>query len=776
MNIKNKRWQQSTRIIWAILSKDVLEAIKNKTTLTVIISALFIVFMYRAMPFFETINKPVALLVYDGGNSEFIKRLEDSQTVNLYTYPTEEKLRAVILEGEVPEIGLVLPADFEQKVNANETILLETLIVHWVSPKDKDRLVNITRQEIMQLTGRDVQITTETIYMTPESGGINVMAGLGIIFTIVMIGLTLIPHLMLEEKKSKTMDALQVSPAANWELVAAKALVGLFYCMLAAGIGLGIYYRLVLHWWLAVLTLISISIAIIPLGLWLGVRLEDRSQLTILSWVFILPLFFPMIIMLLEPLFPEIIIRISGWFPTSVALQLLRSAFAQPLDLIASFGYILYLLVWAGAGMLLVVWQIRQLDRKEEGLFEIKERKPRSIRMTSETETPGVMPGSLDENPAKHQISPKILDLNKVKTNSSWIIRVLAITNKDLHEAMKNKMILSLIFGTALLILPNAFLPKMIRSEDKPAAVVYDSGGSEIINALSRSGEVRMHIVESEAEFHQSITEALGNPIGLVIPQNFDEKVHNGEEIVIQTAAVHWASEKLLAKWTAFYSEKLSAASHATVKVELPNVSLYPSASASGYPRLVGIIMSLGILTLGLSILPLLVVEEKEAHTLDALLISPANLSQILSGKAMAGMIYTLIVFAVASFAYAHLFNNWVIVCLTALASTFFITSMGLLVGILSNNPSTISLWNGLIILAILAMVGLDSLSNPTWPTWLQMILTWTPGSIMARMMTFSMADKFHITQLALNAAVLVSSGLILFGLVAWLIHTSEQQ
>ena len=775
MNAKNQPWQQSTRIIWAIFAKDTLESIKNKTTLTVLISALFIVIMYRALPFFEAMNQPVNLLVYDGSNSAWIEQLENSQVVNLYTYPTEAKLREVILEGEVPELGLVIPADYILSTASEQSVPLQALVLHWVSPIDKTRLENTARQEIMQVTGREVQFLTETIYMTPEAGGINVMAGLGIIFTVVMIGLTLIPHLMLEEKKNKTMDALQVSPATAWELVTAKALVGLFYCMLAVGIGLGIYFRLVLHWWLAVLTLASISLVIIPLGLWLGVRLEDRSQLTIYAWVFILPMFFPMIIMLLEPLFPPVVIKITTWFPTSVALQLIRSAFSQPLNLSASLGLILYLLAWFGAGIGLVVWQVRQLDREDEGLLELSQPKQQRMPTVEETQTAGTRLSARKSTNGAGQKASQIINFSSTHTSSSWINRILAITGKDLREALKSRMMLSLIIGTALLILPNAFLPKLIRSENRPTAVALDPGRSEILNALSRSGDVRLQIVESETEFNRRITEAMGEPLGLVIPQNFDEMARNGTEVEIQTVAVHWADKNLLTSWAAFYADKLSAASNTPVKVELSNKDMYPSASAAGFPRLVGIIMSLSILTLGLAILPLLMVEEKEAHTLEALLISPANLSQIVTGKTLAGMIYTLIVFTAAAFAYAHLLNNWIIVCLAALVSTFFITSLGLLLGILSENPSTTSLWSAWIILVVLAFIGLDSLSAPSWPAWVQTVLSWSPGSIMARMMTFAMANEIQITQLALNAAILFGSGVILYGLDAWLIRRRER-
>jgi len=775
MKPESKHWESNLRVIWAIFSKDVVEAVKNKTTLTLLISALFVVLMYRALPLLETKSQPMNLLVYDAGNSELVTQLENSLAVKLYTYPTEAKMRYILKEGETPELGLIIPASFDSEIESGQSPSLQALTMHWIAPKDKTRLEDTVQKEIKRITGQDVQLRTEILYMTPEAGGLSVMASLGMIFTVVMIGLTLIPHLMLEEKKSKTMDALLVSPASAWDLVAAKALVGLFYCLLAIGIGLGVYHRLVLHWWLAILAMVCVSMVVIPLGLWLGVRLEDRSQLTIYAWVIILPLFFPMIIMLLEPLFPETVIRISGWFPTSVTLQLLRNAFSQPLDLWRVSGYLLYLLAWIGAGLALVVWQIRQLDKEEESptanlgqWWKKKQTKAARETKTKQNNLPE------PETGARSQSARTFITGSAPKRNSG-ITRIFAITKKDLREALKNKMMISLIFGTLLLILPNAFLPSLLRSTNKPAAIAYDPGKSETLTTLARRENIGLQIVDSESDFYQRLTESMNAPIGLVIPDNFDELAQKGVEVSIPAAAVRWADKSLMANWAAFYADKLTIASGVPIKVELSTTGMYPSASAGGYPRMVGIILSLGILTLGLAILPLLLVEEREAHTLEALLISPASLSQIITGKALAGMIYTLVVFVISSLVYAQYINNWAIIVLAALTSTFFIASLGLLLGILSNNPSTTGLWSALVILTMLVFVGLDLLNNPKLPGWTQTLLAWNPASIMTRMMTFAMAREIHPASLAFNAGVLIASGLALIGLDTWLIHKRSE-
>ena len=69
----NKRaWREHARLIWAITAKDLLEVVKNKSTISVLISALFILGMYRMLPTLTTRMEPPGVLVYDAGDSALV--------------------------------------------------------------------------------------------------------------------------------------------------------------------------------------------------------------------------------------------------------------------------------------------------------------------------------------------------------------------------------------------------------------------------------------------------------------------------------------------------------------------------------------------------------------------------------------------------------------------------------------------------------------------------------------------------------------------------------
>ena len=62
-----KKLLENIRIIWAITSKDLVDGVKNKNVLGVIIPALFMIVLYRFMPAITAEDGPPALLVYEAG-------------------------------------------------------------------------------------------------------------------------------------------------------------------------------------------------------------------------------------------------------------------------------------------------------------------------------------------------------------------------------------------------------------------------------------------------------------------------------------------------------------------------------------------------------------------------------------------------------------------------------------------------------------------------------------------------------------------------------------
>ncbi len=357
--------KEDLRIVWAITAKDISEALRNKNTITVLLSTLFIIVMYRALPALEQGDAPPNVLLYDAGESALVVALENSRVVELYTYSSEEDMKHYLANGQVPELGLVIPADFDRAMAAGEQPELQGYVLHWVDSSDVLELKRLVESEATRLMGAPVsiQIAEERIYPWSDSGGVSVLTGLAIGFVALMTGMILPPHLMLEEKQTHTMDVLLVSPASAAHVVVAKALTGLFYCTLALGVTFVFNFSQIVAWPLALSTAFVGSLLAVSLGLFLGAALENRQQLILWAWVLIVPMMFPMLLSLLDDLLPEVWLRILDWVPTVVMFRLFRASFSNRVDWITSLPELAYVFIWSLGVLLIVAWLVRRQDR-----------------------------------------------------------------------------------------------------------------------------------------------------------------------------------------------------------------------------------------------------------------------------------------------------------------------------------------------------------------------------------------------------------------------------
>jgi ABC-type Na+ efflux pump permease subunit len=158
------------RIIWAIASKDMLDAVKNKTTLSILLSALFIVVIYQILPKWERTSDLPTVLVYDAGDSELLAALKRSPNLDVYTgYTSQAQLEGKLVGGDVPELALTLPPGFDQALERGELPVLEGTVQHWVSDSDAAQLKAQAEREIARLAGQPVTIHLEGNVVYPWS-------------------------------------------------------------------------------------------------------------------------------------------------------------------------------------------------------------------------------------------------------------------------------------------------------------------------------------------------------------------------------------------------------------------------------------------------------------------------------------------------------------------------------------------------------------------------------------------------------------------------------
>src|SRR6185369_1617372 len=124
------------------------------------------------------------------------------------------------------------------------------------------------------------------------------------------------------------------------------------------------------------------------------------------------------------------------------------------------------------------------------------------------------------------------------------------------------------------------------------------------------------------------------------------------------------------------------------------------------------LILTLGMI--GAFVVPLLIVEEKEKRTLDFLLSSPASLNEIIAGKALTGVVYTLLIAGLLLGLNRKFIHNWPLTVLTIVVGLLFVVGVGLVVGSLLKNTMQVNTWASVVLIVLMAP-SFPSLGITAW-------------------------------------------------------------
>jgi ABC-type Na+ efflux pump permease subunit len=756
--------------VWAIFAKDLREVIRNKNTIPYLLSGLFIVAMYRMLPSITRGVVPTRVWIYDQGQSGLAAFLENSQVFEARTgLESLEQVEGLLRESDVPELGLVIPAGFDERLAMGDDVTLQGYLMSWLDPEDAAALTQSVEDEIARLLGRRVPIQTEgnLLDLLPDSTGPGVQAALAAVFLLTMIGGSLVPHLMMAEKQGRTLDVLLVSPASESHVVIAKALTGMVYCLMGGAIALVVNHSIVVHWWLAVMGIVCFSVFAVAVGLALGTKIETRAQLSVWSWVVYLPMFIPAVLVLLEGLVPDKVIQVMRFTPTVAFCTIWRSAFARSISPLVPLAWLGYVLLWAGAVAGLAVWLMRRRARQAEGRLATRAVPP--AKALGSARGASVPDGA---RPVQAGAQAARVTLGGVAAAPRSGRRILwAILAKDLREALSNKLLLSILIGAALVLLNGSVLPLLIELRWVPSAVVYDEGRSTLIRGLIGRDDFHIRLAESMDELEETITAGPGTWLGLILPADFDQRAGDPAGIRLEGYVAHWADDDQILETRTLFEEQLGLATWSMVHIDLQGHELYPTADVGGQLSINMLTAMIAIAAIGVGAVPLLLVEEKESHTLEALLVSPARFSEVVLGKALVGCVYCLLAMAVALAFNTRYVVHWEVALLAAVMSAAFAVALGMLIGVLSDNPTSAAFWGSPILLILLGTTVAQFFMRPSWPAILREVLRWAPGSAMINLFRLSLAGQVPGSLLLGNVVTLAGAAGAVYLLVVWRIR-----
>lgn len=180
-------------------------------------------------------------------------------------------------------------------------------------------------------------------------------------------------------------------------------------------------------------------------------------------------------------------------------------------------------------------------------------------------------------------------------------------------------------------------------------------------------------------------------------------------------------------------------------------------------------------LTVGTASIPVLFIEEKEKKTLRMLMVMPASFPDIIAGKLVVGLVYQLGITGlvlIITGGFLGFSAQLPLIAVYALLGAGFSLSLGLLFGAIFQSAGAATTASGLVTtLYILAGIFVGP-----WKVWLRGSFLLTLARLFP---TYYLADGAYdawqnlgsLSSHALNLGVLLGSGLVLFGVAAWLLR-----
>ena len=348
---------------------------------------------------------------------------------------------------------------------------------------------------------------------------------------------------------------------------------------------------------------------------------------------------------------------------------------------------------------------------------------------------------------------------------------ILAIARKDITQAIKDHMTLGIIIGLLFLILPSQLIPLILQNESTPLAVIYSPESTSLAQNLADVSGTSAIQVNSLADLEDEIASGRSQVIGLALPEDFSEIMISGETVKIDGYLPHWAKPEESNQLIQDLEEKMQTLIGSTVEITVVDDQVHPDENTRGSEVMFVLQMVNASLLIALVLVPQLIMVEKQTHTLDALLVSPATLPDLLIGKCLTGVLYSTAAGLLVILMNVRLIAHWWLLIAANLSGIIFAVSMGLLIGLIFEDFKQATMSMYMVVMLVLAPPLIKLIFTVKLPDWIDLFVNWLPSSQLAQLSLMSLMKSLALNQVLLGLAAIWLGNLILFGLNFWQIR-----
>ena len=346
---------------------------------------------------------------------------------------------------------------------------------------------------------------------------------------------------------------------------------------------------------------------------------------------------------------------------------------------------------------------------------------------------------------------------------------VAAIARKDIVDAIRNRYLLAALLTPLFVAVLLRVLVPGVNGRSLLTIVVHDPGNSRLLSALRAIPQIGV-IESNSAEATAGEVEKREATGGLIVPVNFDADVEAGAQPELKIYLNNKKNTFELAGFRRVLDQLiLSLSKHPPparlVWIDLAKEPLKASRGLDLSQMLLPLLLILSFSMTGAMVVPLLLVEEREKRTLDFLLTSPASLSDIIAGKALTGVAYSVLIAGILLATNQKFVSNWPMTLLASLLGLLLVVGVGIVMGSFLQNTMQLNTWAGMAILLLIA----PSLPTPGLPKILDIAISLVPTYHLAEALKDSLAGTTSLRtwgQLAVvSACTLIAFFVAILGL-----------
>lgn len=354
---------------------------------------------------------------------------------------------------------------------------------------------------------------------------------------------------------------------------------------------------------------------------------------------------------------------------------------------------------------------------------------------------------------------------------------ILAIARKDAVDVLINKSTLVMLITPLVLAILFAVMGNLLG--DKTSKIlVYDPGNSQVVSVL-KSAFQNPQVVSADSA--NAVSSAFGPDgaqkkseysAGLVVPKNFDQSLQagqhpqlalyiNGDQVDNQTSAL---LERSIADYSRSVADPEPPAQLSTSTINPPDSTV--AADVSKFYALAALLASFMV---GTSLVPGMMIEEKEKKTLRMLMVSPASWTDIVVGKVLVGLCYQLILSGVVLAITQGFIGQVPIVILFTILGSCFSVALGVLLGCLFRTSSSAGAFAGFVsFLYIVPTFFVGSLGELFHAGVIDQAIRVLPTYYLADGAANALENQMTTGVFALDAGIAVGSIVVLFAAAVW--------